>query len=387
VSPRPSDGLGAGRVRDARGFGAVARLPVDRERILRTLTFWLRPAFVLRVAGRFQRIAGFDRAIALASSALTALIPLLIFTSALLPRIGGEGAADDIIARYDLSGESAEAVKEVFSPSSDVSTSIGIVGALFVLLAVLSFTRTIQRLFEQTWELPPLSVRNSLNGVKWIGTLIVYSMVTGAIRRFFDRGALEIASAFVLVPLSCAFVIWTAYILSARRIPWRDLIAFGVVCSVLLAIYSVGASIYVPRLLDSYADRYGVIGVVFAMISALFASMLVIVGSAALGREVHDELGRIKRGERPSEDEVQEQWDEIITEARSRWATAREAIERRREAYRNRKAKRSGADGEELVEEVGQPPPEGADPAAPQAADDAADAAVADASRRPLSPS
>ena len=75
----------------------MPRLTVDRERILRTLTFWLRPDFVLRVVNRFQRIAGFDRAIALASSALTALIPLLIFTSAILPDVGEDDAADEII--------------------------------------------------------------------------------------------------------------------------------------------------------------------------------------------------------------------------------------------------------------------------------------------------
>ena len=70
------------------------------------------------------------------------------------------------------------------------------------------------------------------------------------------------------------------------------------------------------------------------MISALFAVMIVIVGSAALGREVHDELGRIRRGERPSEDEVRKQWDEVIAEARTRWAGAREWVERKREQRR-----------------------------------------------------
>ena len=48
----------------------------NRERVLRTLTFWLRPEFVLRVVNRFQKIAGFDRSVALASAALTATIPL-----------------------------------------------------------------------------------------------------------------------------------------------------------------------------------------------------------------------------------------------------------------------------------------------------------------------
>ena len=52
------------------------RRRVNRERVVRTLTFWLRPEFVLRVVSRFQKVAGFDRAIALASGALTATIPL-----------------------------------------------------------------------------------------------------------------------------------------------------------------------------------------------------------------------------------------------------------------------------------------------------------------------
>jgi hypothetical protein len=36
----------------------TARVRVHRERIVRTLTFSLRPAFVLRVLNRFQLIAG-----------------------------------------------------------------------------------------------------------------------------------------------------------------------------------------------------------------------------------------------------------------------------------------------------------------------------------------
>ena len=82
---------------------------------------------------------------------------------------------------------------------------------------------------------------------------------------------------------------------------------------------------YVPHLFSTYATRYGVIGAVFAMISALFCVMVVLVGSAAAGREVHDELDRIRRGERPADDEVRRQWDEVTAEARSRWETLRDA--------------------------------------------------------------
>ena len=64
-------------------------------------------------------------------------------------------------------------------------------------------------------------------------------------------------------------------------------------------LYSMGAAVYVPHLFSSYATRYGVIGAVFAMISSLFCMMVVVVASAASGREVYEELAASARGERP----------------------------------------------------------------------------------------
>src|SRR4051812_14923474 len=141
----------------------------QRERVARTLTFWLRPEFVLRVVNRFQKMAGFDRAIALASGALTATIPLAIMASTLASELGGKGTAERIIDRYELTGGGAEAVRDVFAPPTGTSTSIGILGFLFLMVAVLSFSRAGQRLFEQAWELEALSVRNTFNGLLWIG--------------------------------------------------------------------------------------------------------------------------------------------------------------------------------------------------------------------------
>ena len=92
------------------------------------LTFWLRPEFVLRVVSRFQKVAGFDRAIALASGALTATIPLTIVVSTLATKLGGQTSAERIISRYELTGGGAEAVKDIFEPPSGVETSLGIVG-------------------------------------------------------------------------------------------------------------------------------------------------------------------------------------------------------------------------------------------------------------------
>ena len=268
-------------------------------------------------------MAGFDRSVALASAALTATIPLTILVSSVSSELGGKDTADRMIDRYDLTGGGAEAVRDIFSPSSGTSTTLGVVGFLFLVVAALSFSRAVQRLFEQTWELSPLSVRNTFNGLLWIGGLTVYLVLSGAIHGELGRGDLELTAALLDAPVTAVFLVWSGTVLSASRIPRSNLIPFGVIGSVLLALCSVGATVYVPSLFSTYATRYGVIGAVFAMISTFFCLMVAVVGSAVAGREVHDELDRIQRGEKPADHEVQRQWDQVTAEARSRWETLR----------------------------------------------------------------
>jgi membrane protein len=303
---------------------------LKRERVMRTLTFWLRPDFVLRVVSRFQKLAGFDRAIALASGALTATIPLLIVISSVSSQLGGKDTAERIIDRYELTGGGAKAVEDIFAPPTGTSTSIGIIGFFFLIVAVLSFTRAVQRLIELGWELSPLSVRNTFNGLLWIGGLALYMGLTGVVHAALGRSRLELSAAVLVAPLTVVFLVWSGRMLSARRLARPDVLPFAVIGAVLLGLYSVAATVYVPRLFNTYATRYGVIGAVFAMISALFCVWLVLVVSTAAGREVRDELDRIRRGEMPADDEVQRQWQEVTAQARSRWDTLRAQIEERR---------------------------------------------------------
>lgn len=289
----------------------------------------------MRVINRFQKIVGFDRSMALASSALTALVPLSILLGAVLSNFVHYDAAEQIIRRYNLTGAGAAAVSSLFSPAEETSASVGIFGVVFLTISVLSFARAAQRLFEQAWELKPLSVRNTRNGLWWILTLGGYVMVTTLLSALHGEGALGLAAVVCGVLVTAAFLVWSGRILSAKRISWPDLLPFGVTGAVLTAAYSVGATIYMPHLFNSSAARYGVVGAVFAMLSALFAAMLALVASAALGREVQDELSRIRQGHRPSDHEVRRQWDSVVEQTRSRWRTAREQVSHRRNKSSN----------------------------------------------------
>lgn len=314
----------------------TAAVLVDRERVVRALTFWLRPAFVLRTLTRFQRIAGFDRAIALASSAFTALVPLAILISAILPRVDARHTAETIIKRYGLTGGGARAVQDLLSPASGTSTDVSVLGAVLLVIALLSFSRGLQRLFEQTWDLKPLGVRNTANNLLWIIPLACYIAFTWWIHALVDRGRVQIASNLLILPASAVFLAGSGWLLSARRIGRASSAPFAILGAVLWAIYAAVAAVYLPHLFSSYASRYGVIGAVLAMISALFAFMVVIVVSAAVGREVFEEFGRIRRGERPPDDEIKHEWDALLHELRLRGQMVREQIDRRRKKVSHR---------------------------------------------------
>src|SRR6202044_2707401 len=163
--------------------------------------------------------------------------------------------------------------------------------------------------------------------------LFVYFGLSWWVHSWLDHGRVQIVANAAMVPPSVVFFVWSGRILSARRLGSRQLLPFGILVSVLVAICLICAAIYLPRLFSSYATRYGVIGAVLAMISALFILMVVIVTSAAVGREVSDELDRIKRGERPPDDEIRKEWNALITEARLRTQTLRDRVHR----WRHRK--------------------------------------------------
>ncbi len=303
------------------------------DRIRRLLTFWLRPAFVLRALTRFQRMVGFDRAIALASSSLTALIPIAILLGSVLSQGDAHRVADKIISRYGLTGAGADAVREVLSPTGGTGTDISVIGVLLLVVAALSFSRGVQRMFEQAWDLKPLSVRNTINDLTWLGGLVAYFGFSWWVHGLLDHSRVQVGANAVMVPFSVVFFAWGGRVLSAKRISWRELAPFAILVSVLVAICLTCAAIYLPHLFSSYASRYGVIGAVLAMISALFILMVVVVTSAAVGREVSLELERIERGERPPDDEIQQEWHAMINEARLRTQTLRDRVNRWRHRH------------------------------------------------------
>jgi membrane protein len=292
---------------------------VDRERLLRGLTFWLRPDFVLRCLRRFQAVEGFDRAIALSSLFFSAIIPLGIVMSGVL---SDHDIGSQLVDRFELEGKGATAVADLFDTEDELTSGFSLFSAFLLLITILSFSRAVQRLFERTWELPPLSVRNTKNGVIWVAGLVVYTTVAGVARTQAEDGILQVVWGALLVAAGLAFVLWTGVLLTNRRVSMHELLPAAILIVALAAVLGVAGDIYVPRLFNSYASRYGAVGAVFALISWLFVLMVALVSATAVGREVTGELDSIRRGERPSRDQIDADWGRVrgmVSEWRARY--------------------------------------------------------------------
>jgi membrane protein len=241
-------------------------------------------------AARFVEVQGVDRATALAALSFSALIPLLVVYSAVVPRPDGEDFASELIDRFELQGDAAASVREAFTASASVADSISVISLLLLLISALSFTRALQRLYERVYELKPLGMRGTPAGLSWLVAAIVFITVRPVVADLFEGDAvLEVS-----VSLALGAVLWTMtpYLLLGRRLPGRVLLpgaalaAFGTTA---LALTSV---IWLPRTITSSAEQYGAIGVAFALLGWLVAASFVIAIAAAGGAVMAERIAR-----------------------------------------------------------------------------------------------
>ena len=186
------------------------------------------------------------------------------------------------------------------------------------------------------WELPPLSVRNHEERARsgCAGFVVLRAFVTGIVRANYTSGVLGSLTTAVLALLrGVASSRGAACCSSKRRITRHEVLPAAILVAVVAALLAIAGDIYVPRLFNSYAGRYGAVGAVFALISWLFVLMVGLVAAVAVGREVSEELDSIRRGEKPSNEQIQAEWAQVRSqahEARQRVADWRAARKEKR---------------------------------------------------------
>src|SRR3954449_5760798 len=144
------------------------------------------PSTVQRLRARFQRsyagqcvervilLQPIDRALAIASRAFVALLPLALVATSVSPAARGGGFADALIDRFSLEGKGAEDTRLLFATPEEVRGGVTILGLLILIYSVLGFARLLSRLYEAAWRLPRSGIAGTTRGLLWIGAMVGY---------------------------------------------------------------------------------------------------------------------------------------------------------------------------------------------------------------------
>ena len=228
-----------------------------------------------------MRIEAIDRALALASKLFVAVIPLSILLRSVAP--GSEDFGDDLVERLGLSGLGASATRTLFAKGTEVRGAVSVIGILIVLYSVLSFTRALQRVYMNIWRVKPQLPDARVRELTWMAGFAAYSVILAPLRSFEHSHDVPSLYGPSAIALGAVFWLWTPYILLGKRVPWHRLIPPGFVTTVAITVYSIGTAIFLPDIFTRNAERYGLIGIAFGIVTWLFAYAAVVIVSAVLG--------------------------------------------------------------------------------------------------------
>jgi membrane protein len=236
---------------------------------------------------RFLRIEGTNRSLVLGGQAFVMVVPLLIIVSGAAGAAGSGSLGDSIVARLHLTGDSAHDVRTLFARPPSAVGAISLASLVVLLSALFNLTRALQRTYEAAWELPRRGLRGTLHGLTGtsllFAQLIVLTLFASVLHGLPAGWALTAAARLCLgVPL------WLAlqYLLLSRRVPPRALLPGAVMASAGQVIVSIYSALWMPQLVATDAERYGLIGVTFALVSWLIVIALAVVAGAVVSAEL-----------------------------------------------------------------------------------------------------
>jgi membrane protein len=227
------------------------------------------------------RIEVIDRALALASKLFVAVIPLSIILKAVVPGSGSFG--QDLVIRLGLTGLGAEATRTLFASGGEVRGAISVIGVVILLYSVLSFTRGLQRMYVNVWRLHPETFEALARQATWIVGFVLYTSLLSPLHDLKHSANLGILYGILVIAVGAAFWVWSPYVLLGRRVPWRRMLPTGVLTAIGISLYSLGTALFLPEIFTHNAERYGLIGIAFGMVTWLFLYAGVVIVCAVLG--------------------------------------------------------------------------------------------------------
>lgn len=245
---------------------------------------------LLRLFADLARSEIADRSMTLAGQAFTSILPVMI----VLSTIRSNGYIDDTLSGYGLSPEDLALTS---GDPSESAVTFGVIGGLMTVISATSFSRALDRMYARVWDTPKLTFRK---GWRWIVVVLAISLgvtVQGLITRLGDIGTFDVLGLGLEVAADLAFwtVLWyfVCRMLTQKRVNIRCSLLTGIISAVGLTALSIGTRVALEPVLASATGQFGILGVVFTLISWLFVFSAVLVASTVIVYALAEDTGRI----------------------------------------------------------------------------------------------
>jgi membrane protein len=235
---------------------------------------------------RWRELDVMNHGLILASLGLTLLIPALITLAALLPVGADAGFAAGVIRRFGLSREAADDLRKLFPSHERVDSSVTGLSAVATLLWALGWPAELARGYESIWSLPNRGLRDLWRALPWLVSFIGVVGLGIVAGTHLDGSIGRLVQVALSLPVLFLWSWWSQHLLLGGRIGWRALLPGAVATGLALVGFGVVMGFYLPRAIVHNFDRYGPIGIIFALLTWLIGFAVVMLGGPVVGHMI-----------------------------------------------------------------------------------------------------
>jgi len=220
----------------------------------------------------------------LAAYLFLTIVPALVVISAYVnadPRV----AATHLVARLDLTGATANLVRDVLGGAGIKKLTAALIAVVSVIVFGLGIGRTLQIVYARIWRIreQEVGITENWRYFVWLAALVAAGAVYVIELALLKDAAkwVELVSAPFWAAGLVAFLTWTPVFLLHGRITWRQALPGALVTTVGLVGIRLLSSIVFANWLNWYAKYYGGIGIAIALFFWLALVTLALIAAAA----------------------------------------------------------------------------------------------------------
>jgi membrane protein len=236
-----------------------------------------------RFWARLLEIEFVDRSVALAAKAVVSFFPLLIVAAALSPSEARPSIVNAIAARFGISGDALTTMKQAFTSPEQTRAATGLLGTVLVVAYAVSFTTALQRVYLRAWRRPSGGgVRNKGRGAMWVAGVLVLLLLLAAVRRVVAGPPGTVAVLALGVAGSVLSWWWTARLMLRGEVRWRPLLPTALVTGVGSWVYTLAATLWMPRSIAKHYEQFGAFGLALDFVTWFTGMAFLVAGAAVL---------------------------------------------------------------------------------------------------------